>query len=232
MFSFLLSLCSAGISTRQHQHTAPCGAEEADPIGGTVCATNYSERQRYILREVDTDRAGDIPPIPTETSRCLIRAVARQAASAGGVGGVGMDAGAATALTVGEAGAFFGEIRFTRSSAGAAGAVAAAALIVGGAGAANRGATLSTTLLLSGRTLTLTRRAVIGLPCNFGAGGFGEAWSAPPGFRTPEASPFPALGLAYAFPLLWSTRTEEALTEVGAATPAALSCPGHPRQGG
>ena len=118
MFSFLLSLCSAGISsagisTRLHQHTAPCGAEEADPIGGTFCATNYSERQRYILREVDTDRAGTIRPIPTRTSRCLIRAVARQAAAEAGVGGVAMDAGAATALTVGDADAFFGEIRFT-----------------------------------------------------------------------------------------------------------------------
>jgi hypothetical protein len=47
-----------------------------------------------------------------------------------------MDAGPATALTVGDAEAFFGEIRFTRSSAGAARAVAATALTVAAAGAA------------------------------------------------------------------------------------------------
>jgi hypothetical protein len=121
--------------------------------------------------------------------------------------------------------------RNTRSNAGATLAVAATALTTAGAGAAIRGATLSTTRHLPRRTLTLTRRAVIGLSRN-AAGGLGEAWSAPRLRRTREARPFPALGCAYTFRLFWSILTEEALTELGAATPTALGCPGQPRDGG
>jgi hypothetical protein len=93
------------------------------------------------------------------------------------------------------------------------------------------GDTASATRLLPRRAHTLTRRAAVSLSRS-GAGGFGEAWSAPPGCRTREARTFPSLGCAYAFCLFWSVRTEEALTELGTATPAALSCPCPAWEGG
>ena len=119
----------------------------------------------------------------------------------------------------------------TRCTTKAVGAVAATAVTGGAAGAAIRGATPSTTQLLPRRTLTLTRRAEVGLSRN-GAGRFGEVGSAPRGRGTREARPLPFCALAYTFRLFWSISTEEALTEFGAATPTALGGPSHPWEGG
>jgi len=89
----------------------------------------------------------------------------------------------------------------------AVGAVAATAVAGGAAGAAFRGATLaaggveglrwgadvrdtaSVTQHLPRRTLTVTRRAAVGLSLNVSAVGFGEVGSAPPDIRTLEARP-------------------------------------------
>jgi hypothetical protein len=120
-------------------------------------------------------------------------------------------------------------------TAGVAVADAATAVTVGGAGPAIRGATgcgtASTTHLLSRRTLTPTRRAVVALSRN-GAGGFGEVGSATRLRRTREARPLPFSALAYTLRLLWSIRTEEALTELGTATLTTLGGQCHPWEGG
>ena len=132
----------------------------------------------------------------------------------------------------------------------AVGAVAATAVAGGAAGAAFRGATLaaggveglrwgadvrdtaSVTQHLPRRTLTLTRRAVVGLSRSAGGS---EVGSAPRVRRTREARPLPFRALAYTLLLFWSTTTEEALTEVGArtlTTSSTLGGPCHPWEGG
>jgi hypothetical protein len=107
-------------------------------------------------------------------------------------------------------------VRRTWLSTHATGAASATALIVGAAGAGNRGTTGAS-------------RAAVGLS---GAGGFGEVGSATRLRRTREARPLPFCALAYAFRLFWSIRAEEALTEVGAATPTALGGPCPTWEGG
>jgi hypothetical protein len=130
-----------------------------------------------------------------------------------------------------------GPTSFTTNAVGAVAATAVAGRLLG-AGLAIRGATgcgtASTTHLLPRRTLTLARRAVVGLSRN-GAGGFGEVGSAPRLRRTREARPLPFRALAYTLLLFWSTTTEEALTEVGARTLTTSSTLGgscHPWEGG
>jgi len=165
-----------------------------------------------------------------------------QAASAVKIGIAGLCAGAVVEQN---------PVRWTWLSTRAIGAASATALIVEAAGAGNRcaryaGAARGVELLIwaagsryavaaagrgARRTLTPTRRADVGLSRN-GARGSGEVGSAPRLRRTREARPLSFCALAYTFRLFWSIRTEETLTEFGAATPTALGGPSHPWEGG